>query len=186
LATTIALLRAVNVGGTPLAMADLASAAAAAGLGAPRTLLQTGNLVFEDDSRPDAAVESLIEAALAERLGLATDVFVRNAEDWRAVVAANPFPREAADAPTQLVVMALKTPVAPERMELLRSAIKGREYGELRGRELFLVYPDGIGRSKLTIGVIEKALGTRATGRNWNTVLKLAAMAGVGTKDDQA
>jgi uncharacterized protein (DUF1697 family) len=59
----------------------------------------------------------------------------------------------------------------------LQAAVKGRERVQARGRHAYIVYPDGIGTSKLTIGAIEKHLGTRATGRNWNTVLKMAALA---------
>ena len=59
----------------------------------------------------------------------------------------------------------------------LRAAIQGREVVEARGRELYLVYPDGVGPSKLTITVIERKLGLRGTARNWNTTLKLAALA---------
>ena len=73
--------------------------------------------------------------------------------------------------------MPLKTAPAAGALERLRAAIKGPEGVELIGRNAYLVYPDGIGRSKLTIGVIEKALGVRGTGRNWNTVVKLAEMA---------
>jgi uncharacterized protein (DUF1697 family) len=62
-------------------------------------------------------------------------------------------------------------------MVALKAAIKGREIVRAKGRELYIVYPDGIGRSKLTIALIEKKLNTRGTGRNWNTVLKLLEMA---------
>jgi uncharacterized protein (DUF1697 family) len=60
----------------------------------------------------------------------------------------------------------------------LQGAIKGREQVRVKGRQAYITYPDGIGRSKLTMAVIEKALGTRGTGRNWNTVLKLGDLAG--------
>jgi uncharacterized protein (DUF1697 family) len=63
-------------------------------------------------------------------------------------------------------------------MEALRAAIRGREVVRADGTHAYAVYPDGIGRSKLTNPLIEKALGTSVTGRNWNTVLKLAALAG--------
>jgi uncharacterized protein (DUF1697 family) len=73
--------------------------------------------------------------------------------------------------------MPLKTATTKAQMTALEAAIKGREYVRAKGRELYMVYPDGIGRSKLTIAVIEKALATRGTARNWNTVLKLQALA---------
>ncbi len=73
--------------------------------------------------------------------------------------------------------MALKTPPDPSTFPALRAAIKGPERVELSGRHAWLVYPDGVGRSKLTNTVIERRLGVRGTARNWNTVLKLAALA---------
>ena len=62
-------------------------------------------------------------------------------------------------------------------VKALRAAIKGREVVETDGRHAYFIYPDGMGSSKLTIGVIEKSLGTRGTARNWNTVLKLGDLA---------
>jgi uncharacterized protein (DUF1697 family) len=73
--------------------------------------------------------------------------------------------------------MALKGATDPKRVASLQAAITGREIIRARGRELYIVYPDGIGRSRLTAGRIEKQLGTRGTERNWNTTLKLIAAA---------
>ena len=73
--------------------------------------------------------------------------------------------------------MILKTAAATENnVKALRAAIRGRETIEAVGKQLYVVYPDGVGQSKLTHALIERHLGTRATGRNWNTVLKLAAL----------
>lgn len=175
----IALLRAINVGGkTKLTMAELKAVFEALGYTGVRTLLQTGNVIFQGEG-DDAAVEAGVEAALAEHAGLVTEVLVRTADEWRAIVAANPFPDAARVDPSHLVVMPLKAEPAPQALDSLRQAIKGREEVEVRGRCAYLVYPDGIGTSKLTIKVIESRFGTKGTGRNWNTVLKLAdAVAG--------
>lgn len=174
----IALLRAINVGGrSAVAMADLRAMAADLGLDQPRTLLQSGNLVFSDEGRSDAELEQALQAKAIIRLGLDTDIMVRGAAEWAHVVAANPFPREAAADPGHLLLMALKTPPDPSTFPALRAAIKGPERVELSGRHAWLVYPDGVGRSKLTNTVIERRLGVRGTARNWNTVLKLAALA---------
>ena len=84
--------------------------------------------------------------------------------------------RHAARDPGHLLVLALKD--APDRgsVTALQSAIAGRETVRVEGRHAYIVYPDGIGRSRLTTVVIEKQLETRVTGRNWNTVLKLGAL----------
>ncbi|MFI4935692.1 MAG: DUF1697 domain-containing protein [Caulobacterales bacterium] len=175
----IALLRGVNVGGRQLvAMADLRAFLAALGFGEPRSLLQSGNLVFEADGVIGAALEALLEAEAERRLGLRTDFLVRSAADWAAIIAANPFPREAQADPAHLVVMPLKGAPGAEAVMALRQATLGREVIHAHGRELYIVYPDGVGTSKLTGQVIERKLGMRGTARNWNTTLKLAALAG--------
>ncbi|HVV93672.1 MAG TPA: DUF1697 domain-containing protein [Hyphomicrobiales bacterium] len=175
-ATHIALLRGVNVGGhAKIAMADLRLVALGLGLAEPRTLLQSGNLVFRAAGRP-ADIEAELEAALAGRFGGWIDVMMRTAAEWDAAVAANPFAAEARRDPAHLLLVALKEAPSPDAVAALRAAIKGREAVEAVGRHAYVVYPDGIGRSKLTGAMIEQRLGTRATGRNWNTALKLAEM----------
>jgi uncharacterized protein (DUF1697 family) len=172
----IALLRAVNLGGkTMIGMADLRALLAELGLAEPRSLLQSGNLLFRSEGRTAADLESLLSTETEQRLGLKTDFFVRTADEWDAIVAGNPFPAEAESDPGHLVVMALKAAPEAAAVAALQAAIVGRETVRAVGRQAYLVYPDGIGESKLTIQRIEKALGTRGTGRNWNTTLKLQA-----------
>lgn len=101
------------------------------------------------------------------------EVFVRDADAWAAAIAANPFEELAKADPSHLLLLTLKGAPAAGALEDLRAVIKGPEAVEVRGHEAYVTYPDGIGRSKLTIPVIERRLGHAATGRNWNTVLKL-------------
>jgi uncharacterized protein (DUF1697 family) len=173
----VALLRAVNLGPhNKVAMADLCRVFADAGIRQARSLLQTGNVVFTSAVSSTAKIERALEAAARKDLGLHTDVFVRTSAEWDALVDANPFPKEAKSDPSHLVVMTLKDAPAASAASELQHAVKGRETTRVVGRHAFIVYPDGIGTSKLTIAVIERALGTRGTGRNWNTVLKIAAL----------
>ena len=172
----IALLRAVNVGGRSLPVADLRDMVGGLGFTDARTLLQSGNLVFRGEGTDEAA-EAMLEAASEQRFGFQADYFVRTLKEWDDIIAANPFENEARDDPARLVVVALKSAVTKGALEALRGAIKGREYADAKARAAYIVYPDGQGDSKLTISVIERALGTRGTARNWNTVLKLAALA---------
>ena len=79
--------------------------------------------------------------------------------------------------PSHLLVMFLKKEPDRDSVTALQKSIKGREIVKAKGRHAYIVYPDGVGRSRLTNTVIEKALGTSSTGRNWNTVLKLADLA---------
>jgi uncharacterized protein (DUF1697 family) len=173
----IALLRGINVGGhNAVAMADLRKLATDLGFSDVATLLQSGNLVFNAGKRSGNALESLLERETAERVGVAVDYVVRSADEWKAVVAGNPFPQQAKDDPGHLVVVFLKTALPPKSVESLQAAIVGPEIVRGSGKQLYIVYPDGMGRSKLTGTLIEKKLDTRGTARNWNTVLKLLAL----------
>ena len=88
----------------------------------------------------------------------------------------NPFPKEAADAPHHLLVMFLKTVPPAKDVDLLRASIQGTEIIDCDGKQLYIVYPAGIGRSKLTGTVIEQKLSTRGAARNWSTIQKLLAL----------
>jgi uncharacterized protein (DUF1697 family) len=171
--TRVALLRAVNVGGRKLAMAELRQMLESLGLKQVDTVLQSGNAVFRDGPSNGFELESLLEAETEKRLKLRTDYLVRTADEWDAIVSGNPFPHEARSDPCHLLALPCKTAPAPSDVAALRSAIRGREAIRALERELFAYYPDGIGTSKLTIPLIERQLKTRCTGRNWNTVLKI-------------
>ncbi len=173
----IALLRGVNVGGhNKVAMADLRRLLEGLGLSDVRTLLQSGNAVFRSGAQTGERLERLLETETKRRLGLETTYIVRGVSEWDEAIARNPFPDEAERDPARLAVMFLKSAPAPGGAKALREAIRGRERVETAGRQAYLVYPDGMGTSRLTIDVVEKHLGTRVTGRNWNTVTKLAAL----------
>jgi uncharacterized protein (DUF1697 family) len=177
--THIGLLRAINLAGyNKVSMTDLRELLAGLGMQDVRTLLQSGNAVFRSTVQAAAKLERVLEEGAAKRLGLETDFFVRSAAEWDVIIADNPFPAEAKRDPSHLIVGFLKA--APDRANVtaLQKAIVGRETVRVSGRHAYVVYPDGIGRSKLTTALIERKLGTRGTGRNWNTVLKLRALAG--------
>jgi hypothetical protein len=107
----------------------------------------------------------------------APTIFVRTAAEWKEIVKNNPFRREARDDPSHLVVMFLKKAPATKDVEALQAAIKGPEIVRAEGKQAYIVYPQGIGRSKLTSALIDDRLGSRVTGRNWNTVLNLLSLA---------
>jgi uncharacterized protein (DUF1697 family) len=173
----IALLRAINVGGRNLvAMADLRQLFTDLGFGEARTLLQSGNVVFESPQKADAELERQLEKEIGERLGVAADFIVRSANEWKKIVARNPFPKQAKEDPGHLLVSFLKSAPSTQTVRALQSAIKGPEIVRGDGKQLYIVYPDGVGRSKLAATLVERKLETRGTARNWNTVLKLAAM----------
>ena len=174
----VAVLRAINLGPhNRIAMADLREMCGTLNLANARTLLVSGNIVFESRFGSSEKLEKLLEDASTRHLGVTTDYFVRSASEWQAIIDANPFPAEAKSDPGRLVMMCLRDAPSAAQVKALQAAIKGRETVRASGKQAYFVYPDGQGTSKLTIAMIEKHLGTRGTARNWNTVLKLGGLA---------
>ena len=157
-------------------MSSLRSLLEELGFARVQTLLMSGNVVFESDGRKPTSLELVLEEATTRRLKVETDYFVRTAKEWSEIVAANPFRREGKEDPGHLLVVCLKKAVTSSDVKALQTAIRGPEIVRVEGRQAYIVYPDGVGRSKLTAALIEAKLGSRGTARNWNTVLKLAAM----------
>jgi len=176
--TYIGVLRAINLGShNKIAMSDLRAMLEKIGFEDPKTLILSGNVVFKCASSSCDKVEQMLEAASTKQLGVTTDYFVRTAKEWQGIIAANPFKKEAKNDPARLIMMCLRDAPSTDQVKALQAAIKGREIVKASGRQAYIVYPDGQGRSRLTIQLIEKALGTRGTARNWNTVLKLGELA---------
>lgn len=175
--TFVSVLRAINLGAhNKIAMSDLRDMLAKLGFKDARTLLLSGNVVFRGGAMSSRRLEQQLEAASTRHLGVTTDYFVRSAKEWQEIIKANPFPKEAKTDPARLVMMCLRDAPPRAAVTALQAAIKGPEVVKARGREAYFFYPDGIGRSKLTIKLIEQSLGTRGTARNWNTVLKIAEL----------
>lgn len=176
--TYVAVLRAINLGShNKIAMSDLRAMCEKIALEDAKTLILSGNLVFKSGMASAAKLEQLLEAASTKHLGVTTDYFVRSAKEWQEIIKANPFPKEAKTDPTRLVMMCLRDAPSAAAVKALQDAIKGREVVKAKGRHAYFLYPDGQGRSKLTIKLIETTLETRGTARNWNTVLKLGELA---------
>lgn len=174
----IALLRAVNLPGHgKAAMSDLRDLFTTLGFAEVKTLLQSGNVVFRGGTQEGATLERYLETETEKRLGLKTDFLVRTAKEWGTLIARNPFPEEARKDPSHLVVMFLKDAPDKNSVATLQDAVTGPEVVRADGRQAYITYPAGIGRSRLTNALIERKLGTRSTGRNWNTVVKLRALA---------
>jgi len=171
----IALLRGINVGGKQqIAMSDLREMLTVMKFEDVTSLLQSGNLLFSTKTVRPETLERTLESATQKQFNKTIDFLIRTAPEWEAIVRRNPYPAEAKSDPSHLTVTCLKAEPTPEAIESLRTAILGRETVEAVGRQLYIVYPDGIGTSKLTHAMIEKKLGVRGTARNWNTVMKIA------------
>lgn len=166
-----ALLRGINVGGHRIIkMAELRALCTALGYDAVRTLLQSGNVVFRAADDDPSAVGVTLGAAIEERFGFAVDVMVRTAGDLRAVIDHCPFPQAAANDPKRLVATFLAHEADPKAVAELQAGQAGPEQIAPGPGALYIHYPQGIGRSKLTNAVVEKRLGVRGTARNWKTV----------------
>lgn len=165
--THIALLRAINVGGTgKLPMVELRALCETLGFTNVRTYIQSGNVVFESKlaaARTKAALEDALEA----RLGKRHAALLRSPAELESIESRNPFPE--AD-PNRLLVVFLDAP--PPRGALDKVKIPGRERLNLDGRELFIHFPDGMGQSKLKV-----PLADVGTGRNLNTIRALLRLA---------
>lgn len=172
----IALLRAVNVGGRTVAMAELRAACEAAGFRDVSTYIASGNLLFApraDPAEEEAELERLIEAAF----GIAVPVLVRAGEAWPDYLAACPMPDVAKNEPNRLLMLLAKRAPQPDAVANLKARAAPGEHIALAGDALWIHYGDGVARSKLTPDAVDRALGSPATGRNHNTVVKLAELA---------
>lgn len=174
--TYIGLLRGINVGGNKMvAMADLREMIAALGFSEVKTLLQSGNVVFRGPTKTPARLEAQLEAALEKRLGMKVDFHVRTADEWKAIVKANPFTAEARKDPGHLLLSCFKAPLDTANVKALQAAITGPEILKADGRHLYMVFPDGVGNSKAAV-LMDRKLAAKGTARNWNTVRKLLAL----------
>jgi len=159
------LLRGVNVGGNrKLKMDELRATVEALGFTNVRTLLQSGNVLFDATKKPDAA-------RLEEALG--TPVLLPTTNDLQGVIDANPFPKEAQDDPGRLLVVFLSGALKDDAV--LRKVATAAEKLVVQGHEIYIYFGDGAGRSKLAASLTERKLGVVCTARNWNTVRKLVS-----------
>ena len=171
------LFRGMNTGGIRAPVGEQRAMAEALGLKNPRTLLASGNLVVESDREPHA-LESEIEAETERRFGRRIETIVRTPEEWAAMIKANPFPDQAQAEPSRLLVMVMKDGIKPGVVEALSAFAAADEAVREAAGALWFWHPDGIGRSKMAEKAQPRLIGT-GTGRNWNTVVKLAAMVGL-------
>lgn len=171
----VALLRAVNVGGRKLPMADLRALCAGLGWEDVATYIQSGNVVFAAKGAPKA-LEARLEKAIAAQFGLAVPVVVRTAAQWALYPAGNPFPQAAKDEPNRLMLLLSKEPPAEGAEAAIQARAVAGERVKRVGDALWFHYPDGAGTSKLTPSLIDRAVGSPATARNHNTVLRLREM----------
>jgi uncharacterized protein (DUF1697 family) len=172
------MLRGVNLAGhNKVRMDALRDLYESLGLRNAQTYVQSGNVVFRTDAKDLAGLAKRIEDAIEKKFGFRVGVILRTPADLRRTMARNPFAkRRGIEASKLLVTFVATEPSAEMQSEILR--LNADHPGEvfIDGRELYIYFPDGMGRSKLWPAV-DKALKKSGTGRNWNTVTKLLEMA---------
>ena len=176
--THVALLRGVNVGGKNLLpMTELAGLFEAAGCARVRTFIQSGNVLLAAPAALARRLPDEIAARVEDRHGLRLRVIVRTAAELRRVASRNPFLRSGAD-PKRLHVAFLSAVPGRAAVARLDPARSPPDAFAVRGSEVYLSLPNGAGRTRLSNDYLERTLGTASTLRNWNTVVRLAALLG--------
>ena len=171
----VALLRAVNVGGRKLPMAELRKLCEGLGWADVSTYIQSGNVVFSADGKPEA-LEAALEGAIREAFGYDAPTIVRTATQWRRYAPDNPFPDAARETPNYLLMLVSKRPPASGAVEAIQAKAAAGEQVRQAGDAVWIHFPNGSGTSKLTPALIDKAVGSPATSRNYRTVVTLEAM----------
>ena len=169
----LVLLRGVNVGGRArLPMAELRAALSDAGLADVRTHLQSGNLLIREPSDRSIPLAGAVEQVIEDRFGLQVRAMTRTREEVSDVVGRNPF-LEPGVSPTTIHTVFLEADPGSSRVAGLDPDRSPPDRFVVSGREIYVHYPGGSGRSKLALDYFERRLGVVGTARNWNTVTKL-------------
>lgn len=176
MATYVALLRGVNVGGNTIKMERLRELWSELGFKNVRTYVQSGNVVFDAGGSP-SRWSPLIEQRLAGETRLPVSVILRTPAQLRATIAGNPFLKETGIDSAKLHVTFLAGAPGKDALKTLSAAKAGADRLCVSGNEIYLHCPNGYGGTKLSNNALEKLLSVRATTRNWNTVNKLCEIA---------
>jgi uncharacterized protein (DUF1697 family) len=178
MAAIVSMLRGVNLGSHhKVSMEALRVLYTSLGLRDAQTYVQSGNVVFRTEARDLARLAKRIEDAVERSVGFRCDVILRTTAEMQDVIRRNPFAARSGIEPAKLLVDFLAREPSPEGREKVSQLKTNPEELRLDGREIYIYFPNGMGRSKLAWPALEKMLATPGTGRNWNTVRKLAEMA---------
>ena len=173
----ISLLRGVNVGGRHLIKMDaLRALYVSLKLEDVRTHLQSGNVIFRTKEKNLPKLAAKIQAAIERTYGFRPEIMLRTPADFRQAIAATPFPASRNLHPSKIIVTFLAAEPAAEARAALEALKPHPEEVHLKGRDLYIYFPDGMGQSRLW-SAVEKMLKTAGTARNWNSVTKVLAIA---------
>ena len=174
----VSMLRGVNVvGRNQIEMAALRALYQRLGLRNPQTYIQSGNVVFATDETKLKPLAERIKSAIEEKFGFRPTAVLRSAAEMRDTIARNPFAGRAGIEPNKLIVFFLAADLSEMAREAVLKFNAGPEELHIGDHELYIYFANGQGQSKLSLAALERATKTPFTGRNWNTVTKLMAMA---------
>ena len=175
--TWIVLLRGINVGGANrLAMADLRDLVGSLGHTGVSTYIQSGNIVLTSPRSDRSVIATEICAGIETSFGPKVSAVLRTPAEMRAALANNPY--TTGYEPKHVYITFLSDTPTPEDVALLERDRFLPDRFEVIGSELYGCYPQGSGRSKMTLDYFEKRLHVRGTARNLNTVAKLIELGG--------
>jgi uncharacterized protein (DUF1697 family) len=172
------MLRGVNLGAhNRIKMDALRALCESLKLEDPRTYVQSGNVIFRTKEKNTASLAKKIQTAIEREFGCCPEVILRTSDELRKAITANPFAARRDVEPSKLLVTFLAGDPGPEAQATLRKLKAHPEELHLQGRELYIYFPDGVGKSKLPWSSVEKLLKTTGTARNWNSVTKMLEIA---------
>jgi uncharacterized protein (DUF1697 family) len=174
----VAMLRGVNLGPhNRIKMDALRDLCGSLDLLDVQTYVQSGNIVFRTKERNLSSLAKKIRSGIEKKFGFSPEVILRSTSDLREVISRNPFAKMKDIEPGKLLVDFLSSEPSPEACTSVRAIKTDPEKLHIDGREMYIYFPNGAGRSKLSWPALEKILKTPGTARNWNSVTKLLAMA---------
>ena len=179
MARRVAFLRAVNVGGHTIRMADLRTSFEKLGFEAVETFIASGNVLFETTETSDEKLERVIERALEAEYGYPIETFVRSLSELAAITEHDPFdPKDPVRDGRSVFVAFLGRRPTPEAIKRLVALATDDDTFSVVGREAYWLRLGGIGTSRFSAGFLEKTLGMPATLRGLPTIAKLLAKFG--------
>jgi uncharacterized protein (DUF1697 family) len=178
MAVIISMLRAVNVGGhNKIKMDALRALYESLGFRDVQSYVQSGNVVFRTKERDLHALTTRIQDRIEKRFGFRPGVVLRTRSELGDVIRRNPFAKRRDIEPNKFLVTFLASEPDAEALDKARTIKTAPEEVKFDGREVFIYFPNGMARPKISLPAIERALGTSGTGRNWNSVNKLLEIA---------